>query len=70
MRLNSTMSREEVRAELERAAETAWGKEKLARMQGVLIQAANALWSVLQTPLDPFGEEPDTTGPQAEDRAL
>jgi hypothetical protein len=69
MRLNSTMTREEIRTELERAAQTEWGKESLASMHGVLTQAANALWSVLQTPLGPFGEEPDTTGPRAEDGA-
>lgn len=59
MRLHAAQSREEIRAALAQAARETWGPERLDALAGLLDQAAQAIWTVLQTPLAPLAEEPD-----------
>lgn len=59
MRCNSVMKLEEIRAELTALATKTWGEERLPEQRVSISQAAVALWTVLQEPLDSIDEEPD-----------
>lgn len=59
MRLNSEMSKEEIRANLGQAALQSWGAERVDAQAKLLDQVAGALWTVMQVPLMPVSEEPD-----------
>ena len=59
MRLDASVSRDELRAALERSARETWGNGRVAALADMLDQAADAVWTVTQAPLAPLSEEPD-----------
>ncbi len=59
MRLNSEMSKEEIRGSLGEAALQSWGPGRIDALSNMLDQAAESLWTVMQVPLAPLSEEPD-----------
>lgn len=70
MRLNSSMSKEDVQQALRDAVARTWGEERVDADSAIIAQAARNVWIVMQEPLTPFSEEPDlhcTTPPQIGD---
>lgn len=59
MRLDGSVSRDELRAALERSARETWSGERVEALADMLDQAADAVWAVTQVPLAPLSEEPD-----------
>jgi hypothetical protein len=59
MRLHAGVSKEEIRAALGKEALETWGPDRIDALRGLLDQAAEAIWTVFQTPLAPLAEEPD-----------
>jgi hypothetical protein len=62
MQLDAMTSQATVLESLTRAAEAAWGTERVATMQPALEAAAAALWELAQQPLDLLDAEPDFIG--------
>lgn len=60
MRLDHTMSRDEIRTALEQAARQTWGAGRVEALRSTLAEAERAIWTVLQVPLAPWSEEIDT----------
>jgi hypothetical protein len=59
MRFDSTTSKAAIWSALRQMALQTWGPERLNSIAGVLDQASEALWTVLQISLTPHDEEPD-----------
>jgi hypothetical protein len=53
MRIDSSLTRDDLLRQLEREAERTWGADRLQALRPALVATADALWHVAQQTLDP-----------------